>query len=78
MSSQSEIEAKQLLRRKADLFRAVFDTPSGKRVLHMLKEEFYLDAEQVMELPDGVLRAKVAQRDVIEYVEKLLEYDRVD
>jgi hypothetical protein len=78
MSSQSEKEAKEQLQHKADLFRSVFQVPNGARVIKMLEDEFCPSAEVLLEMTDNQLRAKIAQRDVLEYITRLLEWDRVD
>ena len=77
MSSQSEQEAKANLVRKANLFRQILGTPGGARVMSMLKEEFCPPAEVVLEMSDAQMRASIAQKDVIEYIQRLLEFDRV-
>ena len=63
--------------RKADLFRTLFENPYGERVLNHLREEFCIPTEDLLQLPDREMRDKIAQRDVIEYIEKLMEFDRV-
>jgi len=76
MSSQSEVEARRNLRRKADLFREVFGSPHGQRVLHMLKEEY--DPDILFTEDPRLTDFKLGGRDVIKYIESILEFDRVE
>jgi hypothetical protein len=66
----------QKLIRKADLFREVFENnPYGQRVLKALEEEFNHDS--IFDLEPLLMAKKATERDVINYIKSLLEYDRV-
>jgi len=67
---------KRALVRKANLFRRVFGTPDGQRVIKHLEDEFL--KEDYRGSTNEETHFNLGARDPIKYINKLLEYDNVE
>jgi hypothetical protein len=58
---------------KRDVFRRVFDNVDGQQVLQYLKDEF--EPSMLFNRDPYVTTCRAAQRDVIRYIEDLMNYE---
>jgi hypothetical protein len=58
---------------KRDVFRRVFDNVDGQQVLQYLKDEF--EPSMLFNPDPYVTTCRAAQRDVIRYIEDLMNYE---
>lgn len=66
-------EAKRALGRKAHLFRQVFNTDEGKKVMDILEQE--AEPEQLFNENPHVTSYNCGRRDLLVYIKQLLRYE---